>query len=113
MNIFDAFAHAGLRSEISQTRLESGRAEETTIELEARVRLLEKTTGALWSLVKAKTGWTDEELIEHAKALDAVQDPGSCQACGRRLIVKHAANCSWCGHRIGESLPGNQSGIEG
>lgn len=103
MDIFDYYRQAQLQAEINQTRDETLRSQEATFELTAHVRQLEKTTRALWSLVKAKTGWTDEELIEHAKALEA--GSGNCPSCGRRLLVQHSPKCSWCGHTLEGSLP--------
>jgi len=100
MEMFDYLAQRHMQLEIDQGRYHGARVDDRTIELEARVRILERATGALWSLLKAKTEWTDEELIEHAKTAETVLSPNHCPSCGRRLLVKYGVTCSWCGHRL-------------
>ncbi|MDR3688274.1 MAG: hypothetical protein P4L46_02765 [Fimbriimonas sp.] len=100
MNVFDYLIQQRMQVQIDQNRHESMRTDQMTVEIEARVRDLEKSTGALWSLLKAKTGWTDEELIEQMKVAEAAHAPDHCPICGRRLLVKNGVSCSWCGRRL-------------
>ena len=61
----------------------------------------------MWAVLKAKTGATDEELIEHVKAWDpshsvaakataAVEIKVPCQKCGA-AITRPAHKCQFCG----------------
>lgn len=105
MSVFDFYARRAIQSDILSARDDSRRAETAIDELEARVHVLEQSLEALWSLLKDKAGLADEELTEHAKQrAEAAPSPGTCPACGRRLLVRHAATCSWCGHRLDPNL---------
>ncbi len=65
---------------------------------------------ALWSMLKQKSGCTDEELvaaIEEADMRDGVKDgqmtsqKTACPKCGRTLLTKRRDKCSWCGAETG------------
>jgi hypothetical protein len=103
MDIFDYFVHARMQTEIDRNRFDSMHSQQDIFELEGRMRALEGTTRALWALLKAKTGWTDEELVEQAKTVEAAS--GTCPGCGRRVLVKTSPKCSWCGHPLQGGLP--------
>jgi hypothetical protein len=100
-----------LQSEIDTNRSQSFRADQRTVELEGRVRLLERQLAALWLLLKEKTGLTDQELHEVARAADPTPEAGCCPACGRKLQIQNGVNCSSCGHRL-DPLPHRVAGNE-
>lgn len=100
MDFFDFLVHRDLQRQIDSNRRDSLIADNEVLELQARVRILEQTTAALWTLVKEKTGWTDEELIDKANALQERRVPGKCSACGRTVLVQNAKVCSWCGQPL-------------
>jgi len=103
MDFLDGFIYRELQSELDANRSQSFREDERTLELEGRVRLLEKQMATLWLLLKAKTGLTDEDLREVARAAGPTPEPGRCPACGRKLLIQNGVNCSCCGHRLGSS----------
>jgi|GEM_PF-6375564 len=102
VDIFDYFVHRRMQSDLDRTLHETRNVDHAINRLEARVRVLEQSTEALWTLLKAKTGWTDEELIEQAKAAHSVHSPGRCPACGRTLLIQNGKNCQWCGQPLND-----------
>lgn len=68
--------------------------------LDETVGRLMTTTAAMWSLVKEKTGATDEELLARVKKLEAEQAEGrvavKCGKCGR-TVPSGKKRCMYCG----------------
>ncbi len=82
-------------------------------DLEQRVDRLALLNMALWSLLREKTGLTDEDLTRRVAELDAAdgQPDGrrtptveECPECGRTLSLKHR-KCLFCGHAPAETDP--------
>jgi hypothetical protein len=75
-------------------------------DLEDRVDRLTLVCSALWSLLRERTGLTEEQLLERVKEIDLAdgrldgkvprQAPATCGACGRTFAARHA-RCIWCG----------------
>jgi hypothetical protein len=74
--------------------------------LEDRIEALELACSGLWHLLKAKHGYTDEELAQAVYAVDAMdgQIDGRkkpvqvvCPTCGRPSLTRNRTRCLWCG----------------
>jgi hypothetical protein len=77
--------------------------------LEDRIDALELACAGLWRLLKAKHGYTDDELAAAITDVDAADGkvdgkmrsrPSECPACGRQLLTRSREKCSWCGARL-------------
>lgn len=78
-------------------------------ELELRYERMKLVTAALWQLLKARNGLTDEDLKRYIEKVDLadgkldgkIDRKGSAMDCARcnRRILKSASVCPWCGHR--------------
>lgn len=78
-------------------------------ELEQRYERLKLVTAALWQLVKANNGLTDEDLKRYIEKVDLADGKldgkmdrqGSAMDCPRckRRILRSASVCPWCGQR--------------
>ena len=75
-----------------------------------RLDRLALVTEALWSLLKERTDMTDEELLEHIRAVDlsdGVLDGKvrrgvqACPGCGRTLS-KRNVRCLYCGVEVAQ-----------
>jgi predicted Zn-ribbon and HTH transcriptional regulator len=74
--------------------------------LEDRVDRLTLVCSALWSLLREKTGSTEEELLARVREIDlsdgkldgklARPPPATCGSCGRTFSSRHV-RCLWCG----------------
>lgn len=73
--------------------------------LEQRVDQLLLANTAVWSLVKARLGLTEEELLERVRELDLTdgkvdgkmkQPARKCTGCSR-VVAAHRARCIYCG----------------
>ena len=109
--MFDPFSVPGARGRIpSETAREmrdvSSRSKENALELDelkARVDRLYVVNQALWSLLKQKTGITDEQLqkeiekLEHAEAKPANTSTALvCKDCKKTVSRRHKV-CIYCG----------------
>jgi hypothetical protein len=74
--------------------------------LESRLDALELACSALWRILKAKHGYSDEELALAIKELDLqdgqldgkkAPEPAVCSECGRPLLTRSRTRCLWCG----------------
>lgn len=84
-------------------------AEGPTKELKNRVESLELACASLWELLKAKNGYTDEELVAMIREVDLrdgkldgrmSKAAVDCSSCGRKLLSRKSPNCHWCGTAI-------------
>lgn len=75
-------------------------------ELKKRIDSLELACAGLWELLKFKTGATEDELAKAIEAVDARDGEvdgkirrtvGNCPSCKRKLALRRAPNCAWCG----------------
>lgn len=75
-------------------------------ELNRRIEGLELACAGLWELLKAKNGYTDEELVATIREVDLRDGKedgrvrptdAKCPSCGRHLLSRKSPNCSWCG----------------
>lgn len=87
-------------------------AEQATMEVERRLESLELACAGLWELLKNKHGYTEEELIQAIREVDARDgtvdgklNTGTrkCPACQRPQLTKKSPKCSWCGAEMSSS----------
>lgn len=81
-------------------------AARTVKELEARIERLTLVSLAMWSLLREKTGLTEENLLDRVREID-LQDgvldgkvervAHKCAKCGRTMSTRHN-KCMYCGH---------------
>lgn len=80
--------------------------EEIYMVLESRIEALELSCAGLWDLLKARHGYTDEEIAEHIRMvdlrdgrLDGKTHPPEqfCPNCKRKLLTRSRKRCVWCG----------------
>lgn len=99
-------AHTAARS--SQESLE---ARNEVRRLEDRLERLELACAAMWSLVREVHGFTDEQLMARAIALDEADGkrdgklgsgPKVCPSCQRTSPVRSSGKCLWCGAAMSE-----------
>jgi len=97
----------------SSAKRQAHRANESLSDLEATVDRLALTCRALWELLQAKTGLTEDDLAAKVAELSGEQEdeqaagkaaaaPRRCPACKRASNARHV-NCIYCG----ETLPEN------
>jgi hypothetical protein len=81
-------------------------AEQAVMSVENRLDHLELACSGLWTLLKEKHGYTDDELIvaiQEVDARDGVVDgkvgraQHTCPHCHRKLLSRESPKCSWCG----------------
>ena len=81
-------------------------AEDTVKASELKVRSLEMTCAAMWTILKDKLAVTDEELIHAIHAVDARdgvvdgrigQAAKECPHCHRKVLTRNPIKCAWCG----------------
>ena len=81
-------------------------ATRTVKELEARVDRLTLVNLAIWSLLREKTGLTEENLLERVREIDlkdgvidgkVPRQVRKCEQCGRVMSARHTT-CLYCGH---------------
>lgn len=74
--------------------------------LDDRLDRLELACAAMWSLLKDVHGFTDEQLLQRAVALDEADGkrdgkvgsgPKVCPSCKRTSPVRSSGKCLWCG----------------
>ncbi len=84
----------------------SGRHDADLRYLEDRVDRLSLICMAMWSLMRDKTGVSEEELLERVKLLDlmdgqedgkATRTVSQCTRCDRPMNARHK-KCMYCGH---------------
>lgn len=84
------------------------RAGSDTLALQREVDRLSMAVEALWSILKEKTGVTDDELRDRIREIDlsdGVLDgkvrrpPRDCTACGRTIASRHV-KCIYCGAEV-------------
>ncbi len=84
--------------------------ERVSQDLNRRIESLELACAGLWELLKAKNGYTDEELVAVIREVDLRdgKEDGrvrptdeKCPSCGRQLLSRKSPNCSWCGADLG------------
>jgi hypothetical protein len=100
------------QEDVNRRRL--GDTSQRVRELELRYERMKLVTAALWQLLKARNGLTDEDLKRYIEQVDLADGKldgrmgrkGSAMDCSRcnRRILKSASVCPWCGHR---SVSGN------
>jgi hypothetical protein len=80
--------------------------------LEARVDALELACTAMWTLLKSRSGFTDEELAVAIRDVDLrdgkldgkkASEPAVCQRCGRPMLTRSRTRCLWCGAKLLEA----------
>ena len=105
------YAHATVASQTlahqvaAQAEGTARRSRTEVQEIQERLDRLALLTEALWSLLKDRSDTTDEELLEHVRAVD-LQDgvldgkvrrgASECASCGR-MVGKHHLHCIYCG----------------
>jgi ribosomal protein S27AE len=81
-------------------------ATRTVRELEARIDRLTLVNLAIWSLLREKTGLTEENLLERVREIDSQdgvvdgklpRQVRKCEQCGRVMSARHST-CFYCGH---------------
>lgn len=86
------------------------RSEHAVDALAERFDRLALITEALWSLLKERSDMTDEELLEHVRAVDlsdGVLDgkirrgASPCSGCGR-MLSKRNVRCLYCGVEVAQ-----------
>jgi hypothetical protein len=98
--------HSG-QEDVNRRRL--GDTGQRMRELEQRFERLKLVTAALWQLLKANNGLTDEDLKRYIERVDLADGKldgrmdrkGSamdCPGCNRR-VLRSASVCPWCGQR--------------
>ena len=77
--------------------------------LENRIEALELACAGMWDLLKAKHGYSDEEIVDHIHAvdlrdgkLDGKFSPvdSVCPHCGKKLLTRSRKRCVWCGAEL-------------
>lgn len=85
--------------------------------LQQRVDSLELACAALWALLKAQNGYTDDQLKEMIHSVDVAdgtadgritRQGGACPHCGHRVLSRTAGKCLWCGAPLNNG-PFNQA----
>ena len=110
MNMFDRHL---LDQKIDQAEQEAARAQTGVTLSQAEIDVLKSyverlsiITEALWSILKEKHGYTDEDLMERMAEIDlrdgtldgrAVSETPSCPQCKRMHVAKHRPLCLYCG----------------
>ncbi len=81
-------------------------AEDHMREVHERLDGLELACAGLWDLLKFKHGYSDDELINAIRTIDARdgEEDGKitraaqpCPNCNRAPLVRNPKKCSWCG----------------
>jgi hypothetical protein len=81
-------------------------AESAVMPIEHRLDYLELACAGLWNLLKAKHGYTDEELVASIQEVDARDGnvdgkigraSRDCPHCHRKLLTRDSPKCAWCG----------------
>jgi ribosomal protein S27AE len=93
-----------------QTASEAGSradsAARTVKELEARIERLTLVSLAMWSLLREKSGLTEENLLDRVRQIDLrdgvldgklSRETRKCAKCGRVMSARHN-KCMYCGH---------------
>lgn len=84
--------------------------EDSTKSLELRIQALELTCAALWTILKEKNGYTDDELMRAIHEVDArdgvidgkiSQSARICPHCNRKVLTRNPTKCAWCGGDLG------------
>lgn len=96
----DFFRHIEMDRRIDAARSDAHGAEVEVIQLKARIHTLETACEGLWELLKFKIGCTDEELNRAVDFVKSRPEPDTCSHCQRKLLVKHATACNWCGRPL-------------
>jgi hypothetical protein len=65
------------------------------------------TSAAMWSLIKERTGLTDQDLVARVRKMEGEQEEGwgqavKCAKCGRTVPARKA-RCMYCGEERGEA----------
>ena len=109
------FGAPGLSSESTAVDVDRiGRAPSDTVfsenmMLNARLDALELACAGLWLFLKARHGYTDEDLAGVIQDLDARDGKVDgrmtplqemCPACGRKLATRQRKRCVWCGAEL-------------
>jgi hypothetical protein len=112
-DLFDIYQHKKI-SEIEALQADASKrftqASDRLKDLEQRYERMKLVTTALWQLLKAHTGLTDEDLKRHIEKVDLadgkldgkIARKGAaidCPQCSRR-ILKSAVVCPWCTRRL-------------
>jgi hypothetical protein len=80
--------------------------EDSTKSLELRIQALELTCAALWTILKEKNGYTDDDLMRAIHEVDArdgvidgkiSQSARVCPHCNRKVLTRNPTKCAWCG----------------
>jgi hypothetical protein len=74
-------------------------AQERVRAMDETVGRLMTTTAAMWSLVKERTGLTDQELLDRVKRMEEEEGKGQaveCAKCGRTISARQR-RCMYCG----------------
>ncbi len=120
MNLFGRQRYYGLQAmpaqETADVAQREARDAQFNVELmRADINRLLMITEGLWTLLKEKHGYTDEELAQAVQAIDA-QDgvldgkppkasPKPCPQC-RRMVAAHHTTCIYCGQTVPVDLFG-------
>ena len=81
-------------------------AEDSSKALELRLQALELSCAAMWTLLKEKNGYTDEELVAAITEIDGRDGKVDgkisraeriCPTCNRKVLTRNPNKCSWCG----------------
>lgn len=92
---------------------QAGRAADETVRLRREVDRLSLACLAMWQMLQAHAGVTDEDLLRVMRELDASDgrvdgklsvSSGDCPACGRPAL-KGRDSCMYCGAAIEKASP--------
>jgi len=81
-------------------------AARTVKDLEARIERLTLVNLAIWSLLREKLGFTEENLLDRVREIDlqdgvldgkVARQTTKCSNCGRTMSTRHN-KCLYCGH---------------
>jgi ribosomal protein S27AE len=81
-------------------------AARTARDLEARIERLTLVNLAMWSLLREKLGFTEENLLDRVREIDlqdgvldgkVARQTTQCSKCGRMRSARHN-RCLYCGH---------------
>ena len=108
--IFDLFQNQKIRGvalDAAESRRRATLATQSAGDLRLQVERLELVCHALWELLSASTGATDEQLLAKVREIDLrdgrldgklASRTATCSSCGRQFNIRHPA-CLYCGEK--------------
>ena len=81
-------------------------AEDSSKAIELRLQALELSCEAIWTILKEKNGFTDDQLVAAITEVDGRDGKVDgkisraeriCPTCNRKVLTRNPTKCSWCG----------------